>query len=48
MGDTFVRLWRPIAAMVAVIVSSNWLVQFPINDWLTWRSRTPWPSSSPT
>lgn len=22
--------------MTAVIVLSNWLVQFPINDWLTW------------
>jgi uncharacterized PurR-regulated membrane protein YhhQ (DUF165 family) len=40
MGDSFVRLWRPIAAMVAVIVSSNWLVQFPINDWLTWGAFT--------
>ena len=22
--------------MVVVVVASNWLVQFPINDWLTW------------
>ena len=32
--------WRtlsaPIAAMAAVIVLSNVLVQHPINDWLTW------------
>ncbi|WP_175544910.1 VUT family protein [Variovorax sp. OV329] len=25
-----------IAAMVAVVLASNYLVQFPINDWLTW------------
>ena len=29
-------LARPIAAMATVIVLSNWLVQFTINDWLTW------------
>lgn len=29
-------LWRPILAMAAVISLSNFLVQFPINDWLTW------------
>lgn len=29
-------LWRPIAAMTLVIVSANWLVQYPINEWLTW------------
>ena len=29
-------LWRPILAMLIVITSSNYLVQFPINDWLTW------------
>lgn len=29
-------LWRPIVAMVVVIASANWLVQFPINEWLTW------------
>jgi uncharacterized PurR-regulated membrane protein YhhQ (DUF165 family) len=26
----------PVIAMVGVVVASNWLVQFPINDWLTW------------
>jgi queuosine precursor transporter len=33
---SYAQLKRPIAAMVAVIVLSNWLVQYPINDWLTW------------
>ncbi len=27
-------------AMVAVIAASNWAVQFPINDWLTWGAFT--------
>lgn len=26
----------PVIAMIVVVVASNWLVQFPINDWLTW------------
>ena len=30
------HLHTPIAAMAAVIVLSNVLVQHPINDWLTW------------
>lgn len=30
------HLWRPILAMMAVVVASNWLVQYPINAWLTW------------
>jgi len=33
-------LWRPILAMLLVIMSSNYLVQFPINDWLTWGAFT--------
>jgi len=33
-------LWRPILAMLVVIVSSNYLVQFAINDWLTWGAFT--------
>ena len=33
-------LWRPILAMLIVITSSNFLVQFPINDWLTWGAFT--------
>ncbi len=34
------QLWRPIFAMLIVIASSNYLVQFPINDWLTWGAFT--------
>jgi len=34
------KLWRPILAMMLVIVASNYLVQFPINDWLTWGAFT--------
>ena len=30
------RLWRPVLAMTLVVVAANWLVQFPINAWLTW------------
>ncbi|WGF86899.1 VUT family protein [Marinivivus vitaminiproducens] len=30
----------PIAAMTLVVVASNILVQFPINDWLTWGAFT--------
>ena len=33
-------LWRPILAMLIVITSSNYLVQFPINEWLTWGAFT--------
>lgn len=43
MSDTRLslgRLWRPVLAMMLVIVSSNFLVQFPINDWLTWGAFT--------
>lgn len=35
-----VRLWRPVLAMMCVIVASNVLVQYPINDWLTWGAFT--------
>lgn len=35
-----IMLWRPILAMLIVIASSNYLVQFPINDWLTWGAFT--------
>lgn len=37
------RLLQPgwlAAAMVLVVVSANVLVQFPINDWLTWGAAT--------
>lgn len=30
----------PVAAMVVVVVASNILVHFPINDWLTWGAFT--------
>lgn len=30
------NLLMPVAAMIVVVVSSNILVQYPINDWLTW------------
>jgi uncharacterized PurR-regulated membrane protein YhhQ (DUF165 family) len=30
----------PVAAMIAIVVASNYLVQFPINDWLTWGAIT--------
>ena len=33
---TLKQLWLPILAMMVVVVSSNYLVQFPINSWLTW------------
>ena len=33
---SYKQLRTPIAAMAAVIVLSNVLVQHPINDWLTW------------
>ena len=29
------QLWLPILAMVVVVVASNYLVQFPLNEWLT-------------
>lgn len=29
-----------MAAMAAVVAASNWLVQFSINDWLTWGAFT--------
>ncbi len=32
-------LWL-IAAMVCIVVSANVLVQYPINDWLTWGALT--------
>jgi queuosine precursor transporter len=36
----FASLWAPIAAMTLVVVASNWLVQYPINDVLTWGAIT--------
>jgi len=37
---TWFQLWRPLLAMTLVIVVSNFAVQFPINDWLTWGAFT--------
>lgn len=36
MSAGWKELWVPIVAMIVVVVASNVLVQFPINDWLTW------------
>jgi hypothetical protein len=33
--ETRLLAW-PAAAMVGIVAASNFLVQFPINDWLTW------------
>ena len=37
---TLKQLWLPIFAMIVVVVASNFLVQFPINSWLTWGAFT--------
>ena len=34
------KLWLPIFAMMVIVVASNYLVQFPINSWLTWGAFT--------
>lgn len=34
------RMFPPIVAMAALVVLSNYTVQFPINDWLTWGALT--------
>jgi len=36
----YLPLWRPLLAMTFVIALSNYLVQFPINGWLTWGAFT--------
>lgn len=36
----FRTLALPVAAMIAVVVVSNVLVQYPLNDWLTWGALT--------
>ncbi|AGX86785.1 VUT family protein [Candidatus Symbiobacter mobilis] len=33
-------LWLPVVAMLVVVTSSNYLVQFTLNDWLTWGAFT--------
>ena len=40
MRDTSLGNPTPILAMAAVVVASNYLVQFPINDFLTWGAFT--------
>ena len=37
---TLQQLWLPISAMIVVVVASNYLVQFPLNSWLTWGAFT--------
>lgn len=37
---TAAQFAQGIAAMVVVVLASNYLVQFPINDWLTWGAFT--------
>jgi uncharacterized PurR-regulated membrane protein YhhQ (DUF165 family) len=37
---TLNRLAPAVVAMVVIVAASNWLVQFPINDWLTWGAFT--------
>jgi queuosine precursor transporter len=37
---SFAQLWLPVVAMMIVVVSSNYLVQFPVNTWLTWGAFT--------
>ena len=32
--------WLPVAAMALVVALSNWAVQFPIGQWLTWGAFT--------
>lgn len=34
------KLFAPTAAMIVIVVASNILVQYPINDWLTWGALT--------
>ena len=29
-----------LAAMVVIVASANYLVQFPVSDWLTWGALT--------
>ena len=39
-GLAWGRLWPAIAAMTAVVLASNILVQYPLNDWLTYGAFT--------
>lgn len=41
MGRRFIeKAWPPVLAMAIIVAASNYLVQFPINDWLTWGAFT--------
>ena len=37
---TSAQFMQGVAAMVVVVLASNYLVQFAINDWLTWGAFT--------
>jgi uncharacterized PurR-regulated membrane protein YhhQ (DUF165 family) len=39
-GFALNSLLPAVLAMVVIVAASNWLVQFPINDWLTWGAFT--------
>ena len=36
MKDHFFQVQIAFLAMVGIVAASNYLVQFPLNDWLTW------------
>ena len=40
MPSLFASPWPAVAAMTVVVAASNWLVQYPINDVLTWGAIT--------
>lgn len=40
MIHPFFRIHYAFLAMVAIVTLSNYIVQFPINDWLTWAAFT--------
>ena len=39
-GNAALAMSLGVAAMTIIVVASNFLVQFPINDWLTWGALT--------
>lgn len=40
MNFTLYTVNRAFVAMIAIVLASNYLVMFPINDWLTWGAFT--------
>jgi uncharacterized PurR-regulated membrane protein YhhQ (DUF165 family) len=40
LPSLFASPWPAVAAMTVVVAASNWLVQYPINDVLTWGAIT--------